>query len=51
MKLLMHKTEWGRWFIVAIFAIAMAWVESAVVFYLLRKTSIGLTPDARRAGM
>lgn len=29
-----HKTEWGRWLVVVIFAIAMAWVESAVVFYL-----------------
>ncbi len=28
------KSGWGRWFIVATFAIAMAWVESAVVFYL-----------------
>src|SRR5262245_47638945 len=26
--------KWGRWGLVAIFAIAMAWVESAVVFYL-----------------
>jgi hypothetical protein len=28
------KSGWGRWFIVVVFAIAMAWVESAVVFYL-----------------
>src|SRR5256885_10537993 len=25
---------WHRWLIVAVFAAAMAWVESAVVFYL-----------------
>ena len=28
------KTEWNRWWIVVAFATAMAWVESAVVFYL-----------------
>ncbi len=28
------KSEWGRWLIVFVFATAMAWVESAVVFYL-----------------
>ncbi len=28
------KTEWSRWWIVVVFAMAMAWVESAVVFYL-----------------
>lgn len=28
------KTEWSRWWIVVVFATAMAWVESAVVFYL-----------------
>src|ERR1051325_3880829 len=28
------KSEWGHWFIVVLFAMAMAWVESAVVFYL-----------------
>jgi hypothetical protein len=26
--------QWGRWWLVVIYAIAMAWVESAVVFYL-----------------
>jgi hypothetical protein len=32
----MHNrpTNLGRWLVVAVFAIAMAWVESAVVFYL-----------------
>ncbi len=29
-----RRNRWGRWFIVAVFATAMAWVESAVVFYL-----------------
>jgi len=28
------RTEWRRWVVVILFAIAMAWVESAVVFYL-----------------
>jgi hypothetical protein len=28
------QSEWGRWLVVVIFAVAMAWVESAVVFYL-----------------
>jgi hypothetical protein len=28
------KTEWNRWWLVVIYAAAMAWVESAVVFYL-----------------
>ena len=28
------KSNWGRWLIVATYAAAMAWVESAVVFYL-----------------
>jgi hypothetical protein len=27
-------SEWGRWWMVVAYAIAMAWVESAVVFYL-----------------
>src|SRR5688572_7175088 len=27
-------TEWWRWLTVSLFAVAMAWVESAVVFYL-----------------
>lgn len=30
----MHKSEWRRWWTVVVFAMAMAWVESAVVFYL-----------------
>jgi len=34
MKILARKSEWGRWLIVVIFATAMAWVESAVVYYL-----------------
>jgi hypothetical protein len=28
------KSSWSRWFTVVVFAIAMAWVESAVVYYL-----------------
>ena len=28
------KSNWSRWFTVVVFAIAMAWVESAVVYYL-----------------
>src|SRR6266853_4816000 len=28
------QNAWRRWLIVAVFAAAMAWVESAVVFYL-----------------
>ncbi len=28
------ETSFGRWLVVAIYAMAMAWVESAVVFYL-----------------
>jgi hypothetical protein len=28
------KSNWSRWWLVVIYAIAMAWVESAVVFYL-----------------
>jgi len=34
MKTLENKPDWDRWLIVAIYAVAMAWVESAVVFYL-----------------
>ena len=34
MKTLAGKSNWGRWLTVVVFAIAMAWVESAVVFYL-----------------
>ncbi len=29
-----EKQNWNRWLIVVIYAMAMAWVESAVVFYL-----------------
>jgi hypothetical protein len=29
-----NQTSWQRWLTVAVFATAMAWVESAVVFYL-----------------
>jgi hypothetical protein len=34
MKTANSKPDWHRWWLVVIFAIAMAWVESAVVFYL-----------------
>ena len=34
MNLPTFKTEWSRWWVVVVFAMAMAWVESAVVFYL-----------------
>jgi len=34
MKWIATKSDWGRWFIVVMFAMAMAWVESAVVYYL-----------------
>jgi hypothetical protein len=34
MKAPAYKPDWDRWLIVAIYAAAMAWVESAVVFYL-----------------
>ena len=34
MNLFARQTEWNRWWIVVMFATAMAWVESAVVFYL-----------------
>src|SRR4051812_31183181 len=30
----MNKERWKRWLAVVLFAIAMAWVEAAVVFYL-----------------
>ena len=29
-----HKSDWQRWWMVVFYATAMAWVESAVVFYL-----------------
>jgi hypothetical protein len=29
-----HKSDWHRWWMVVIYAVAMAWVESAAVFYL-----------------
>ncbi len=28
------ESQWTRWWLVVIYAAAMAWVESAVVFYL-----------------
>jgi hypothetical protein len=28
------NSRWRRWFVVVVYAVAMAWVESAVVFYL-----------------
>jgi hypothetical protein len=34
MKTERNTSPWHRWFIVVAYAIAMAWVESAVVFYL-----------------
>ena len=34
MKTLPRKSDWDRWWMVVIYATAMAWVESAVVFYL-----------------
>ena len=34
MKTLTYKPDWDRWLMVVIYAGAMAWVESAVVFYL-----------------
>ncbi len=34
MKAPLLETQWSRWWIVVVFAMAMAWVESAVVFYL-----------------
>src|ERR1700728_894738 len=34
MKIMKHKSDWHRWWMVVIYAAAMAWVESAVVFYL-----------------
>jgi len=34
MKTDARKSDWDRWWLVVIYAIAMAWVESAVVFYL-----------------
>ena len=34
MKTLTYKPDWDRWWMVVIYAGAMAWVESAVVFYL-----------------
>lgn len=29
-----RKPDWGRWWMIVIYAMAMAWVESAAVFYL-----------------
>jgi hypothetical protein len=34
MEALQKSSRWSRWLTVVVFAIAMAWVESAVVFYL-----------------
>ena len=34
MKIMKHKSDWHRWWMVVIYAAAVAWVESAVVFYL-----------------
>ncbi|MEJ0088677.1 MAG: hypothetical protein WDM80_02840 [Limisphaerales bacterium] len=34
MKTPARKSDWRRWWMVVIYAAAMAWVESAVVFYL-----------------
>jgi hypothetical protein len=34
MKIVARKSDWNRWWMVVIYATAMAWVESAVVFYL-----------------
>jgi len=34
MKSAANKPDWDRWWMVVIYAAAMAWVESAVVFYL-----------------
>jgi hypothetical protein len=34
MKTLTRKSDWNRWWMVVLYAAAMAWVESAVVFYL-----------------
>ena len=34
MKTNASRSDWGRWWVVVFYAMAMAWVESAVVFYL-----------------
>jgi hypothetical protein len=34
MRTATQKSDWIRWWMVVIYAMAMAWVESAVVFYL-----------------
>jgi hypothetical protein len=34
MKIVASKSDWSRWWMIVIYAVAMAWVESAVVFYL-----------------
>jgi hypothetical protein len=34
MKITRRESNWNRWWLVVIYAAAMAWVESAVVFYL-----------------
>jgi hypothetical protein len=34
MKITAYKSDWNHWWMVVFYAMAMAWVESAVVFYL-----------------
>ncbi len=34
MRTIARNEDWDRWWMVVLYAIAMAWVESAVVFYL-----------------
>lgn len=34
MRTVKQRTDWNRWWLVVVYAMAMAWVESAVVFYL-----------------
>ncbi len=34
MNTLIYKPDWKKWLTVVIYAAAMAWVESAVVYYL-----------------
>jgi hypothetical protein len=34
MRAAIYKSDWSRWWMVVTYAMAMAWVESAVVFYL-----------------
>ena len=39
MKNLSKSADYARWFVVIVFAIAMAWVEAAVVLYLRTLTN------------